>query len=53
MKCVKTKAGEVQRVENDAAESLVRGGGATFVPKSEWKKVRGKVNYLKGDKLPK
>lgn len=38
MKCVRTKSGEVTRVDNDVAETMVRSGEATFVPRSEWKK---------------
>jgi hypothetical protein len=39
MKCIKTKAGEIKRLPDVEAEALVRGNEATFVAKSQWKKV--------------
>lgn len=52
MKCVKTKGGEVKRIADKEAQDLVRSGEASFVPRHEWKKVRGEVNYRKGDRRP-
>ena len=36
MKCVKNGAGEIRRVQNDQAESLI-GKGWNYCQKSEWK----------------
>lgn len=38
MKCVKTKSGEITRVDDIVADKMVRSGEATFIPRSEWKK---------------
>jgi hypothetical protein len=38
MKCIKTKDGEIKRVQDKEAEVLCRSGEATFIPKSLWKK---------------
>lgn len=38
MKCVKTKSGEIARIDDQVADKMVRSGEATFIPKSEWKK---------------
>ena len=42
MKCIKTKSGDIKRLDDKSAEQLVRSEGASYVPKHEWKKVRGK-----------
>lgn len=42
MKCVKNQHGEIKRVQDDVAETMVAEGWA-YCPKSEWKeKVRDK-----------
>lgn len=44
MKCVKSKAGKIARVNDTVAEKRVSGGGWSYCGKEEWKKeVRGPV----------
>ena len=40
MKTIKMTSGDVKRVGDAEANSLIRDGRATFCPKGEWKKTR-------------
>jgi len=49
MKCIKsikatknTEVGVITRIDDNEAESKVKGGYWTYIPKSEWKEYKGK-----------
>lgn len=48
MKCIKN-GNEIRRVKDKIAINLVSKGGSpgwAYCPKSEWKKIRGKINTI-------
>lgn len=53
MKTVKTNENVIRRLPDDIAQATVAAGKATFVPKSEWKKIRSEVTKPAPRELPK
>lgn len=53
MKCIKTTENTIRRLPDGVAAAAVAAGRATFVSKSEWKKVRDTVSTPAPREMPK